>query len=125
MVRLYELNDEAYYVVRRADGRPLAVPVWMTRPEAAYAKIVSTARLPVRVLLELRRVAVTCLSSRVHNVPEEDHDAQSKSQRHMFEEAPAIPAVRLPLDVQEQLRQALVQWMQALAKMIQKEGGDE
>jgi hypothetical protein len=29
------------------------------------------------------------------------------------------------LDVQEQLRQALVQWMQALAKMIHKEGGDE
>ena len=53
----------------------------MTRPgpEAAYAKIVSTARLPVRVLLELRRVTVTCLSSRVHNVPEEDHDAQSKT----------------------------------------------
>ena len=79
MVRLYELNDEAYYVVRRADGRPLAVPVWMTRPEAAYAKIVSTARLPVRVLLELRRVAVTCISSSVHNVPEEDHDAAAPS----------------------------------------------
>jgi hypothetical protein len=43
----------------------------------------------------------------------------------MFEEAPAVPAVQLPLDVQEQLRQALVQWMQALAKMIHKEGGDE
>ena len=26
VVRLYELNGEAYYVVRRADGRPLAVP---------------------------------------------------------------------------------------------------
>src|SRR5258708_8220398 len=79
VVRLYELHDEAYYVVRRADGRPLAVPVWMTRPEAAYAKIVSAARLPVRVLLELRRVSVTCLSSRVHNVPEEDHDAAAPS----------------------------------------------
>src|SRR6266446_4686076 len=75
VVRLYELHDEAYYVVRRPDGRPLAVPVWMTRPESAYAKIVSTARLPVRLLLELRRAAVTCLSLRVHNVPEEDHDA--------------------------------------------------
>ena len=51
MVRLYELQDEAYYVVRRADGRPLAVPVWMTRPEAAHAKMVSAARRPVRVLL--------------------------------------------------------------------------
>jgi hypothetical protein len=29
------------------------------------------------------------------------------------------------LGVQEQLRQALVQWMQALAKMIHEEGGDE
>jgi hypothetical protein len=50
---------------------------------------------------------------------------RARRQRHMFEEALAIPAVRLPLDVQEQLRQALVQWMQALAKMIQKEGSDE
>jgi hypothetical protein len=29
------------------------------------------------------------------------------------------------LEVQEQLRQALVQWMQALVKMIYAEGGDE
>jgi hypothetical protein len=79
VVRLYELHDEAYYVVRRADGRPLAVPVWMTRPEAAYAKAVSTARLPVRVLLELRSVVVTCLSLSLHNVPEEDHDAADPS----------------------------------------------
>jgi hypothetical protein len=50
---------------------------------------------------------------------------RARRQRQMFEEAPAVPAVRLPLDVQAQLRQALVQWMQALAKMIQKEGGDE
>jgi len=79
VIRLYELHDEPYYVVRRTDGRPLAVPVWMTRPESAYAKIVSTARLPVRVLLELRRATVTCLSSSVHNVPEEDHDAAAPS----------------------------------------------
>jgi hypothetical protein len=48
-----------------------------------------------------------------------------RRQRQMFEETPAVPAVRLPLGVQEQLRQALVQWMQALAKMIHEEGGDE
>jgi hypothetical protein len=48
-----------------------------------------------------------------------------KRQRQMFEEAPTVPAVRLPLDVQAQLRQALVQWMQALAKMIHKEGSNE
>ena len=75
MVRLYDVHDEAYYVVRRADGTPLAVPVWMTRPEAAYANIVSVARLPVRVLFELRRVTVTYLSVRAHNVHEENHDA--------------------------------------------------
>ena len=50
---------------------------------------------------------------------------QAKRQRHLFEEPPAVPAVRLPLDVQEQLRQALVRWMQALAKMIREENDDE
>jgi hypothetical protein len=47
-------------------------------------------------------------------------------QRELFEEPAAAPAARLPLDVQERLRQALVQWMQALAKTIRKEEtGDE
>ncbi len=46
-------------------------------------------------------------------------------QQQLFEEPPAVPAVRLPLDVQEQLRQALVLWMQALAKMIRQKGDDE
>ena len=50
---------------------------------------------------------------------------RARRQRQLFEEAPAVPAVRLPLDVQEQLRQALVQWMHALAKMMHEEGGDE
>jgi hypothetical protein len=50
---------------------------------------------------------------------------RARRQRQLFEEVPAVPAVRLPLDVQEQLRQALVQWMQALAKMMHEEGGDE
>lgn len=48
-------------------------------------------------------------------------------QRQLFEEPPAAPAVRLPLDVQERLHQALVQWMQAPAKTIREEeaAGDE
>ena len=47
-------------------------------------------------------------------------------QRQLFEEPPAARALRLPLDVQERLRQALVQWMQALAKKIrEEEAGDE
>ena len=50
---------------------------------------------------------------------------RARRQRRLFEEPPAAPAVRLPLDVQEQLRQALVQWMQALAKMIHEEDDDE
>jgi hypothetical protein len=50
---------------------------------------------------------------------------QARRQRQLFEEPPAAPAVRLSLDVQEQLRQALVHWMQALAMMIHQEGGDE
>jgi len=48
-----------------------------------------------------------------------------RRQQQLFEEPPAVPAVRLPLDVQEQLRQALVQWIQALAKMIREENDDE
>jgi hypothetical protein len=47
-------------------------------------------------------------------------------QRQLFEEPPTAPALRLSLDVQERLRQALVQWMQALAKTIrEEEAGDE
>ena len=47
-------------------------------------------------------------------------------QRQLFEELPTALAVRLPLDVQERLRQALVQWMQTLAKTIREEEvGDE
>ena len=50
-------------MVRQTDGSPLAVPGWMTDPEAAYVNVVSTARLPLGVLRELRRVAVTYWSS--------------------------------------------------------------
>jgi hypothetical protein len=48
-----------------------------------------------------------------------------RRQQQLFEEPPAVPAVPLPRDVQEQLRQALVQWMQALAKLIREEDGHE
>ena len=52
---------------------------------------------------------------------------RAKHQRQLFEEeVPAVHArIQLPLSVQEQLRQALVQWMQALAQRINQEGGDE
>jgi hypothetical protein len=50
---------------------------------------------------------------------------RARCQQELFQEPPAVPAVRLPLKVQQQLRQALVQWMQTLAKMIREEDGDE
>ena len=46
-------------------------------------------------------------------------------QQQLFEEPPAVLTVRLPLDVQQQLRHALVQWMQALAKMIREKDDHE
>jgi hypothetical protein len=52
---------------------------------------------------------------------------RAKPQRQLFEEeVPAVPVrVQLPSSVQEQLRQALGQWVQALAKRIHEEGGHE
>jgi hypothetical protein len=50
---------------------------------------------------------------------------RARFQQQLFEEPPAVPAVRLPPEVQKQLRQALVQWMQALAKIIREENDDE
>jgi hypothetical protein len=46
-------------------------------------------------------------------------------QRQLFEEPPAAPAVRLPPKVQEQLRQALVHWMRALARVKREEDARE
>ncbi len=51
--------------------------------------------------------------------------SRARRQTQLFEERRAVPAVRFPLEVQEQLRQALVQWMQALAKILHEEDGDE
>lgn len=49
----------------------------------------------------------------------------ARRQRNLFEEPPASLAVRLSRETQEQLRQALVHWMQALARMIGEEGDRE
>jgi hypothetical protein len=51
--------------------------------------------------------------------------SRARCQEELFQEPPAVPAVRLPLDVQQQLRQVLVQWMRALATMIREEDHDE
>ena len=52
---------------------------------------------------------------------------RAKPQTQLFQEAvPAVPVrVQLPLSVQEQLGEALKQWMQVLAKRIQEEAGNE
>ena len=50
---------------------------------------------------------------------------RARCQQELFEEPRAVPAVRLPVDVQQHLRQALVQWMRALAKMIREEDDHE
>ena len=79
MIRAYTSQEEAHYVVRLLDGKPLAVPVWMTRPEAADAAIAAAAHLPVSVLFELRRTAVALQPSLVHNVRKENHKATGPS----------------------------------------------
>ena len=48
-----------------------------------------------------------------------------RRQQQLFEEPPDVPTVRLPLEVQQQIRHALVQWMLALDKMIHKQEDDE
>ena len=50
---------------------------------------------------------------------------RARCQQELFQEPPPLPAVRLPRDVQQQLRQALAQWIQALAKMIREEDDNE
>ena len=50
---------------------------------------------------------------------------RARRQQRLFDETPAIPVIRLAPEVQDQLRQALVQWMQALAKTISEEYSDE
>ena len=60
--------------------RPLAVPEWMARPEAAEAKIVTTPRLPVAVFLALRSETTLGLSSYEQMVQEENPDVSAKDQ---------------------------------------------
>jgi hypothetical protein len=79
VIRRYERYSETFYVLRRTDGRPLAVPEWMTHPESANVKLVSTVRLPGKVLLELCNAAVTISSSAVQNKREEDQDANDQA----------------------------------------------
>jgi hypothetical protein len=49
----------------------------------------------------------------------------ARQRRLLEEKTPAIPIVQLPQEVQERLRQALLQWLRALAKASQKGRGDE
>jgi hypothetical protein len=46
-------------------------------------------------------------------------------QRSLFTDPPTSPPVRLPPDVQDQLRHALVQWLRAVVTAIVEEGADD
>lgn len=46
-------------------------------------------------------------------------------QQTLFQDPPAVPAVRLPAKTEDDLRDALTQWIQALADAIGKEARDE
>jgi hypothetical protein len=48
-----------------------------------------------------------------------------KRQKELFEPTPAVVTLQLPKEIQEQLRQSLVQWMQSLGKGLGKEASDE
>ena len=50
---------------------------------------------------------------------------RTQQQRQLFAEPLPALGVRLPQEVTDQLRQALTQWMQAQARGIRKEAGDE
>jgi len=63
VIRLHYVHEEACYIIRRPDGRPLSLPVWMTQPQAATAEIVTRARLSRAALLEIRRLTTAYLSS--------------------------------------------------------------
>ena len=46
-------------------------------------------------------------------------------QRVLFDEAPGLPARRLPEEVRKEVAELLRQWMQSLAKTIGQEDSDE
>jgi len=64
VIRKYDFLDEVHYIVRRADGRPLAVAAWMTQRESAGTRIVSAGRLPIRTMLEMLCVVEASSSRR-------------------------------------------------------------
>jgi hypothetical protein len=51
--------------------------------------------------------------------------SRARYQQQLFEEPRAALAVQFPGDVQEQLRQALAQWLRAVAKRMHEEDGHE
>lgn len=48
-----------------------------------------------------------------------------RAQTVLFQDAESAPVPQLPLDLRDQLRQQLVQWMQAVAVAINEEEHDE
>lgn len=46
-------------------------------------------------------------------------------QRELFGEPPTVPDVQLPQELQDQLRQALAQWIRTLASTSREERGND
>jgi len=78
VIRLHYVHEEPCYVVRRPNGLPLSFPGWMTQPAAAKITIVREPRLALSALLELRRLATTCLSSLPSSDSEGSDDATAR-----------------------------------------------
>jgi hypothetical protein len=78
VIRRHFVHEEPCYVVRRPNGLPLSVPVWMSQLTAGTIEIVREPRLALSALLELRRLATTYLSSLTFTDAEGSHDAAAR-----------------------------------------------
>jgi hypothetical protein len=65
-------------VVRRPNGLPLSLPLWMTELTAAQIDIVHESRLALSALLDLRRLVTSYLSSLDSTDSEGSHDAAAR-----------------------------------------------
>jgi len=78
VIRLHYVHEEPCYVIRRANGLPLSIPVWMTEPAAAQIEIVREPRVALPALVELRRLATAYLCSLTSTDSEGSHDATAR-----------------------------------------------
>ena len=123
VIRWYHVGHEPHYVVLRATTPP-AAPGLMTRPEAAYAEVVGAVRLPIPVpgnysawpsLVSPRGTMPTRTGC---GSPDRDANHDSSTPRH------SCPSSDFPWTCK---RSYATPWcrMQAVAKRLRAEGGDE